>query len=102
MKNIQPKIVFSPEYDFHFYGIERFHPFDGRKFSKAWKEIASIFHEESMWSICPSKPVSKEDLCRIHTKEYLDRLKHPSYVAQALELPALLPLTIFDPQLLEK
>ncbi len=35
MKDIRPKIVYSPQYDFSFYGLEKMHPFDGQKFSKA-------------------------------------------------------------------
>ncbi len=102
MKSIQPKVVYSPEYDFHFYGLERLHPFDGHKFSRAWKEIVQTFDNEKEWHLSPLGPVSTEDLCRVHTAFYLSQLESPTYTAQALELPILIPLTLIDPHLLEK
>ena len=102
MKTIQPKIVYSPHYDFHFYGIEKFHPFDGRKFSRAWKEIIQGFDSERSWWLCPSALVNGDDLRRVHTEDYLELLKSPTYVAQALELPVLASLASVYPQFFEK
>ena len=31
------KIVYSRHYDIGFFGLERLHPFDARKFSRAWR-----------------------------------------------------------------
>ena len=31
-----PVLVYSPRYDFSMLGLERLHPFDARKFSRAW------------------------------------------------------------------
>jgi histone deacetylase 11 len=39
-----------------------------------------------MW-VRPPRPIHRDELLNVHKSSYLDRLREPSYVAQALELP---------------
>jgi hypothetical protein len=38
---MQTKLIFSPNYDFRIMGLEKLHPFDAKKFSKAWALLAN-------------------------------------------------------------
>jgi histone deacetylase 11 len=93
------KIVYSRHYDIGFFGLERLHPFDSRKYSRAWRclkrELGSRLRR---LHVKPHRAVSKEELLRVHSAEYLERLRRPKYVAAALELPivAKLPSFVID------
>ncbi|MDZ4669635.1 MAG: histone deacetylase [Phototrophicales bacterium] len=92
MRQIQPKIVFSPEYDIHFMGLEKLHPFDTRKYSRAWwdaKATLGDYLEEH--TITPTAPISVHDLLRVHTPEYLNELCSTHYIARAIEMPIIAP-----------
>jgi len=36
---LKPVLVYAPGYDLSLPGFARFHPFEGRKFSRAWEII---------------------------------------------------------------
>ncbi|HED33754.1 MAG TPA: histone deacetylase [Gammaproteobacteria bacterium] len=80
-------LVYSSQYDLNFPGLNKIHPFDGLKFSKAWKIIAGEFSGEieSLW-IRPEQPVSDEVLLKLHSKAYLESLNNSSTIAQVVEL----------------
>jgi histone deacetylase 11 len=40
---MQTKLIFSPNYDFRIMGLEKLHPFDAKKFSKAWVLLTNEF-----------------------------------------------------------
>lgn len=83
-----PLLVYSPEYDVSLPGLDWLHPFDGRKFSRAWKLIRSASSGascERFWQQ-PDGPVADADLLRVHSREYLDSLASPGVVAKALEI----------------
>ena len=84
-----PRIVYSRKYNIGFYGLERLHPFDSRKYGRAWKVLLSHFGS-SLRRIHthPKRPASREELLLIHSPEYLDRLRDSKYVAGVLEIPA--------------
>jgi len=96
-------LVYSPDYDFSLYGLERLHPFDGHKFSRAWTLICKELGPqlERYW-IEPGEPVSDDELLRVHCREYLASLASPIVVARALELSAiqLMPRWIIQHRLL--
>src|SRR5690242_20075943 len=102
MDSIHPKMVYTSDYDFYFYGFEKLHPFDGRKSSKVWNELVQAFQNEGDWGLHPVLPVTEKDILEVHTTDYLALLASPDYVAQALEVPALRLLTLIDPDALEK
>ena len=92
MRQIQPKIVFSEEYDIHFLGLEKLHPFDTRKYSRAWREaketLGDVLDDNT---ITPTEPISVQDLLRVHTLAYLNELCSTHYIARAIEMPIIAP-----------
>ncbi|MCC7360172.1 MAG: histone deacetylase [Anaerolineales bacterium] len=101
--SVDPRIVCTPGYDLTFLGLERLHPFDGRKASRAWRaarrRLGAALDQRTLR---PTLPLTREQLLAVHTPAYLDQLRSPAYVAQVLELPivARLPSFIIDWRLL--
>lgn len=94
-----PRIVYSRHYNIGFFGIEKLHPFDSRKYGRAWKRLrADLGKREAELLVQPELPAGIKDLMRVHSLDYLARLRDSSYVARALELPPvrLLPGWIVD------
>ncbi|XP_017548315.1 histone deacetylase 11 isoform X1 [Pygocentrus nattereri] len=68
-------IVYSPEYNITFMGLEKLHPFDAGK----WGKVIHFLKEEQFITdemIVPAREASEEDLLVVHTKRYLNRLKN--------------------------
>lgn len=102
--NIQPRIVYSPDYDVRFLGLEKLHPFDSCKYSRAWNHLIEKFGSEiDRFRIIPKLPATDDDLKLIHTPDYLQSLKQSPQVAKALELGeiGLLPAWVLDRQVLQ-
>lgn len=101
---IRPKIVYSPGYDIRFLGLEKLHPFDSCKYSRAWNELLEQFGDRLLQSsIFPASPASRKMLQTVHTEAYLKQLKQSRNVAGALELASLgfLPIAILDRRVLQ-
>jgi len=82
-----PSIVYSRHYNIGFYGLERLHPFDSRKYGRAWKCLRRHFRAGLYeFHLSPKCPAAEEDLLLVHTSEYLAKLRNPKYVAGALEV----------------
>jgi histone deacetylase 11 len=81
----QLPIVYSDHYDITFFGMERLHPFDSRKYSKTHDYLVEnkIVRKEQF--IEPGVP-SDEDLLLVHPQWYLDTLRHSETVADYAEL----------------
>lgn len=94
-----PRLVYARQYNIGFWGIERLHPFDSRKFGRAWRLLREHFGRElnRCW-IKPPRPVNRTDLLSVHTEAYLRRLRDPSLLAKVLEVPLLrrLPGWVID------
>jgi histone deacetylase 11 len=100
---IDPTLIYTPGYDIHLYGLERLHPFEGRKYSKAWQlALSQIGDSFRRHTLPPTRPISTAELLTVHTEGYLQKLRSPAYVAQVLELPALrwLPMVLLERRLL--
>jgi histone deacetylase 11 len=83
-----PRIVYSRRYNIGFYGLERLHPFDSRKYGRAWRAIRSALGASAKKLLrSVDRPVSREELLLVHSPEYLDQLRDPAMVARVLELP---------------
>ncbi len=99
-----PRLVYSPKYDLTLYGLERLHPFDGRKYSRAWKRIqAALGDRADAFVEKPEEPVSDDRLRLVHGQAYLDTLaRSTAAIAQALELPflRLLPHAVLESRVL--
>ena len=97
--SLSPRIVYSPRYNIGLFGLERLHPFDSRKYGRAWKALRRRYGLELLLRhVEPDRSISREELLTFHTPEYLAQLSRPAYVAGALELPpvAKLPAWLID------
>ena len=81
------KFIYSSEYDLIPTGLEFLHPFDGKKFSRAWELLfaSEEFDAEAHW-VKPEVAASDDYLANIHTPEYLQSLKKSSVIAQIIEI----------------
>jgi histone deacetylase 11 len=88
------KLVYTPRYNIGFFGLERLHPFDSRKYGRAWQAVGGEVRRlrDLAWTGVAG-PASDADLMAVHDPAYLRRLRNPLEMAAALELPvaALLP-----------
>jgi histone deacetylase 11 len=84
------KIVYSPHYNITFFGIERMHPFDSRKYGRAWEVLKKEFGPKLIKHHVPvERPISEKELLAAHTVEYLASLRSSVTLASALEIPLL-------------
>ncbi|XP_068598646.1 histone deacetylase 11 isoform X2 [Brachionichthys hirsutus] len=87
-------IVFHPEYNITFMGLEKLHPFDAGK----WGKVVGFLREEKLvtdGNIVEAREATEEDLLVVHTKRYLSRLKWSMVVASITEIPPLIFLPNF-------
>uniref|UniRef100_A0A914CPU7 Histone deacetylase domain-containing protein n=1 Tax=Acrobeloides nanus TaxID=290746 RepID=A0A914CPU7_9BILA len=90
-------IVYSHKYNIGFFGIEKLHPFD----SKKWGNVFHFLKEAGMLaedSVIEPIEATREDLLVVHTKCYLHSLRVPCEVARIMEVPpvACLPSCLID------
>jgi len=82
------EIVYSRRYNISLFGIERLHPFDSRKYGRAWALLRRQFGDSLLRRHTRvDRPVTNEELSWVHTAQYLGRLRSPANVAAALEIP---------------
>jgi histone deacetylase 11 len=84
-----PVLVFSSQYNISFFGLERVHPFDSRKYGRAWAALFEEFGPKLLdYHAAPAAPISSTELGSVHAHAYLrDALRSPAYLARALEVP---------------
>lgn len=71
-------------------GLEKLHPFDAKKFSKAWSLLLNEFGDEiSALSTIVTTPATNEALEIVHSREYLTSLQQSKTIASVVEIPAL-------------
>ena len=82
------RVVYHHRYNIGFFGLERLHPFDARKYGRAWsvlkQELGSgllEFHTKV------DRPVSDRELLLVHSQEYLAQLRQSKVIAMTLEMP---------------
>ncbi len=86
--NNKVAIVYSKHYQINLGGPERLHPFDIRKYSRIYLKLVTdglIVPED----VFVPESVTRADLLRVHTPEYLASLKSSKNVARYLEAPIL-------------
>jgi histone deacetylase 11 len=88
---MQPKIIYSPNYNIHFFGLEKLHAFDSCKYGRAWQRLEGTFGIDKLnnWKVKPMYPVEESLLSIVHTEDYLKLLNNSNYVMQLLEMPLL-------------
>lgn len=100
-----PKIVYSPKVDISIPGLSWIHPFDGKKYSKAWNLIKGEVGEENVnrYRIDIPHPVSDSELRAFHSDFAINLLKRKKIICAALEVPLLklLPLYLIDKWVVE-
>uniref|UniRef100_A0A2D4IK82 Histone deacetylase 11 n=2 Tax=Micrurus lemniscatus lemniscatus TaxID=129467 RepID=A0A2D4IK82_MICLE len=82
-------IVYSPDYNISFLGLEKLHPFDAGK----WGKIINFLKEAKLITddlIVQAQEATEEDLSVVHTRHYLNRLKWSFVVATITEIPPVL------------
>ncbi|KAG7495175.1 hypothetical protein JOB18_045532 [Solea senegalensis] len=87
-------IVYHPDYNITFMGLEKLHPFDAGK----WGKVIHFLKEEQFLTdgnIVEAREATEEDLLVVHTKRYLNRLKWSVVVATITEIPPLMFLPNF-------
>ena len=86
----KPRLIYHPRYNISFFGFERLHPFDGRKYGRAYRALREKWKDvQRDVVLAPDAPVSRQTLLTFHTPAYLDQLRQPTYLAGALEVAAL-------------
>lgn len=95
-------LIYSANYNITAFGVERLHPFDGRKFSKIHKALLKTGMRRKEDFIRPAI-ITTDQLLTIHTKRYLESLKDGHVIGKILELGplALLPNGIIDSRVLK-
>ncbi len=94
LKNKKLPLIFSPDYDISFFGIEKLHPFDSKKYGKVHNYLVNTVGIPRECFYVPTQ-VSEQDLLLVHTPAYLQSLNSPSVVARIAENPALAYLPNF-------
>uniref|UniRef100_A0A8C3S6H5 Histone deacetylase domain-containing protein n=1 Tax=Chelydra serpentina TaxID=8475 RepID=A0A8C3S6H5_CHESE len=87
-------IVYSPDYNITFMGLEKLHPFDAGK----WGKVINFLKEEKLIAddlIVQAREATEEDLLVVHTRRYLNKLKWSFVVATITEIPPVLFLPNF-------
>ncbi|XP_074952788.1 histone deacetylase 11 isoform X5 [Phalacrocorax aristotelis] len=67
-------IIYSPDYNITFMGLEKLHPFDAGK----WGKVINFLKEEKLIAddlIVQAREATDEDLLVVHTRRYLNKLK---------------------------
>lgn len=94
------RIVYTPKYDLPAHYLGRgLHPFDLRKYSRAYKLLRAWFGRRlDDLTVAPPREISRDELLLVHRAEYLDKLRTPAYLAAAVEVPlvAKLPAWLTD------
>lgn len=84
---MKSRFIYSEKYDFSFPGLSKFHPFDGKKFSKAWNVVVSNYQKEITSQLVePETAVSTERLLKVHTRQYLNSLSLSKEIAKVIEI----------------
>ncbi|MEM7347325.1 MAG: histone deacetylase, partial [Chloroflexota bacterium] len=98
------KLIYHPNYNIGFLGLENLHPFDSKKYGRAYQALEATFGKQLATNLLiPNHPVTKNELLTIHSQMYLDQLRAPGYASQVLEVPLLkyLPSWVIDNYVLE-
>ncbi|KAF5275543.1 hypothetical protein FQR65_LT04146 [Abscondita terminalis] len=81
-------IIYRPEYNVHFFGLEKLHPFDAKKWGSIFQFLkkAELINEST---IATPNEVTEDDLLVVHSKKYIRSLQCSFNVAKIAEVPPL-------------
>jgi histone deacetylase 11 len=84
------RIVYNHRYNLGFPGLERLHPFDARKYGRAWRALRRRLGPRLARAyVAVDRQATDDELLLAHSADYLARLRRPEVIAGALELPQL-------------
>jgi histone deacetylase 11 len=84
------RVVYHPRYNLGFPGAQRLHPFDLRKYARAWQVLRkSLGDRLKQLHVKVDAPVTDAELALVHASDYLRSLRQSGVVAQAIEVPAM-------------
>lgn len=84
------KVVYSSHYDISFFGMERLHPFNSRKYGRAYRKLRRRFGRSLRGCLMSvDRPASDSELLLGHTAGYLAQVQRREALAAALEVPQL-------------
>lgn len=92
-------VVYSSHYNMGLYGLEKLHPFDTKKFQRAWDLLQREFGRKlPSLHVDVDRPITDEELLTVHTAEHLERMRDPKALAKAFEVPQveLLPIALLE------
>lgn len=78
-------IIYHPRYNITVFGMERLHPFDGRKYRRIHDALMARGLREPSDFVRP-KPIGRAELERVHTPDYLDSLRRSGVLAEILNV----------------
>ncbi|WP_165073365.1 histone deacetylase family protein [Paludisphaera rhizosphaerae] len=81
-------IVYHPRYNLTAFGLERRHPFDGRKYRRIHDALIARGIRRAGDFVVP-RPVDRDELLKVHAPEYLRSTRNPEALAKSLEIPIL-------------
>jgi len=84
-------IIYHPQYNITFFGIEKLHPFDSTKYGRVFDMLVERGLIDPKRIVRPGT-VTDEQLRLVHTERYLDSLKQSKTVAHIAEMPPLAKL----------
>uniref|UniRef100_A0A6B2L653 histone deacetylase n=1 Tax=Arcella intermedia TaxID=1963864 RepID=A0A6B2L653_9EUKA len=103
MKPESKPLIYSPNYNISFLGLEKLHPFDSCKYSKVvgFLEEANLIKTKHL--VKPKKKPTYHHLLKVHSPAYLESLNTSLTVAQVTELLflAAIPHFIIQKQVLD-
>jgi len=79
-------LIYHPRYNITAFGLERLHPFDSRKYRRIQEALIARGLRRPRDFVRPSA-VSRQELLKVHTPEYLRSLRSPETLARILEVP---------------
>jgi histone deacetylase 11 len=79
-------LIYHPAYNITAFGLERLHPFDSRKYRRI-RDALIARGLRAQGDFVRPRPVSRQDLLRVHSADYLSSLRRPSVLAGILEVP---------------
>ncbi len=90
-------VIYHPKSNITVFGLERLHPFDGRKYRRIHDALIDGGLRKARDFTLPS-PIRREELASVHTQEYLGSLRDSEVLAAILSvrLLALLPWRFVD------
>ncbi|KAL7073552.1 hypothetical protein ACQ4LE_007522 [Meloidogyne hapla] len=90
LKQNQCPIVYTNDYNISFFGIERLHPFDSKKWGRVFQFLVES-GQLSEESIIQPKEIKKKDLLFVHSPSYLFSLNSTIRLAFILEVCLVIP-----------